>query len=852
MHRLVFRGLLERKARTAFTLLAVVLGVTLIAGTFVLTDTISKSFDGLVAAAGENVDVKVLAPNGGDGIDNQTVTLTFPASVEARVRAVDGVAAASGAYREVAVTVVDDRGKRVGPTTGAPTLAFSAVPVRFDPFEYEEGRSPAADDEMAITTSAAKDAGVEIGDRLRVQGTQKPRPYTVVGLATFGGSGAVGGAALSVFSLAEVQALAGTPGRLTEIDVQAQDGVSQVELKRRVGDVLGADALVQTGDEDAAARSAELSDVLKYLTLGLLTFGLIALLVGSFVIFNTFTITVAQRIKEFGMLRTIGASRRQILSAVVGEALLVGLVGSVLGLFAGIGLAPLLKALFALIGFDLPSTALVIAPRTIAVSIALGTFATLLSSLVPALRATRVSPMDAMREGTVTASRSKRRWTLVLEGGVAALGLMLMLVGLFAGLETGPSLTLLGVGAVLLFIGVGMLSPLLVAPLASIIGRPLAATGGVAAKIARGNAVRAPGRTAGTAAALMVGVALVAFVAIFVNGFQASFSGAFEESVSADFVVIDPSGLTPEAVAPAVAKLGAVRVASNLRVGEGTLASGTKVALGGLNPKLAPEVLRVDWAEGSDDALRALGREEAMLKTDFAKENDLRVGSTFVVDTPEGKPVRLTARGTYEDRGQLLGDLVVPEATLRERFDARTVLATLIASAPGTSEDQARGELTGLLDEEFPTLEAQTREEFIDSQVGSINSILYVFYALLALSVIIALFGIVNTLALSVYERTRELGLLRAVGASRRQIRQIVRGEAIITAVMGAVLGVVIGVLFGVLVSRPLGSEGFVLALPYLTLVVLLVLGALAGVLAAIVPARRASRVDVLDALTHQ
>ena len=241
-----------------------------------------------------------------------------------------------------------------------------------------------------------------------------------------------------------------------------------------------------------------------------------------------------------------------------------------------------------------------------------------------------------------------------------------------------------------------------------------------------------------------------------------------------------------------------------------------------------------------------------MLEVDFAKEHSLGVGSPFVLRNPERQPVPLTVRGTYEDRGQLFGDALMADATLRDRFGAHTVLAALIASAPGASEGQVRAEISGLLDRDFPTLEPQTRAEFIDAQVGQVSQILYVFYALLALSVIIALFGIVNTLALSVYERTRELGLLRAVGATRRQIRQIVRGEAIITAVMGAVLGVAIGVLFGVLVSRPLGSEGFVLALPYATLVVLLVLGALAGVLAAIGPARRASRIDVLDALTHQ
>ena len=849
MNRIAFRGLRERRARTIFTLIAVVLGVALITGTFVLTDTISKSFDKLVATAGENVDVKVLSPNKGDGFG--AAPSTFPASLEAQVRAVDGVAAADGSFRELSVTVADDRGERVGPINGAPTLAFSAVEERFDPFEYQ-GRPPRADGEIALSATAAADAGLKIGDRIRVQGTQKIRPYELVGTTTFGGAGSTGGAAFVVLTLGEVQTLAGEPGKITDLDVQARPGVTQAELKRSIGAELGTSALVRTGAEDSQQESDDLSQILGYLRMALLVFGLVALLVGSFVIFNTFTITVAQRTREFGMLRTIGASRKQILQAVVNEALLIGLVGSLLGLLAGIGLAPLLARLLGLIGFDLPSTALVIGARTIVVAILLGTVVTLLSSLAPALRATRISPMAAMREGATGASKVRRRWVLALQCAVAGLGLALMLVGLLGGLDTSPALTLLGVGAVLVFVGVGLLSPRLVGPLAGLIGRPLAATGGVAAKIARGNAVRAPGRTAGTAAALMVGVALVAFVAIFVSGFQASFSGAFEKTVTANFVVFDPSGLTPEAVAPAVAALESVGAAANIRVGRGKLESGADVSLAGMDPKLATDVVKIDWAEGSDDALHALGPAGAMLEVDFAKERSLRVGSSFVLRNPERQPVRLTVSGTYEDRGQLFGDVLVSDATLRERFGAHTVLAALIASAPGAGEERVRAELSGLLDRDFPTLEPQTRAEFIDAQVGQVSQILYVFYALLALSVIIALFGIVNTLALSVYERTRELGLLRAVGATRRQIRQIVRGEAIITAVMGAGLGVAIGVLFGVLVSRPLGGEGFVLALPYATLLILLVLGALAGIVAAIGPARRASRIDVLDALTHQ
>jgi putative ABC transport system permease protein len=849
MNRLALRGLRARKARTAFTMLAVVLGVALIAGTFVLTDTIGKSFDKLVATTGENVDVKV-APKEDASFDDQA-PLTIPASLEARVKGLPGVRGTSGSFENVSVAIIDAAGKKVGPTTGAPTLAYSARDERFDAFGYE-GRQPRTAGEIALGRSAADAAGVKVGDRVRVQGDGPIRGYEVVGLATFGGTGATAGAGIAVVTLPQVQALAGEPGKLTELAVEADPGVSPASLRTRVAGVVGSAYAVRTGAQDRAKSAQDVKQILSYLTIGLLVFGLISLLVGSFVIFNTFTITVAQRTREFGMLRAIGASRRQVLRAVVLEALLIGVVGSVLGLFAGLGLAPLLQGLLGLVGFELPTTALVVAPRTVLVAVLVGTVVTLVACLAPALRATRVSPMAALRDvGATSPPSARRRRRVALEAAVAGLGVAVMLVGLLAGLATSPALILLGIGAVLVFMGVGLLSPLLVAPLAALIGRPLQAVGGVAGKIARGNAVRSPSRTAGTAAALMIGVALVAFVSIFVNGFKASFSGAFEKAVNADYVVVNDAGLIPEGAAGAAARVPGVADAVNLRVGQAKLGKAT-VSLAGLDPKRAASVVRVEWKDGSDARFRALAPDQAMVESDFAKQHRLRKGSTLRLVPRGHPPVTLRVAGTYADRGQLLGDATLADRTVRDAFGAKQVLAALIKVQPGPAGKGVQQRLDTALKAEFPTLEAQTRSDFIDSQVGQVNQILYLFYALLALSVLIALFGIVNTLALSVYERTRELGLLRAVGTSRRQIRRIVRGEAIITAVMGALLGVAIGVLFGVLISRPLAGEGFVLAIPVGTLLVLVVLGAAAGVLAAVAPARRASRVDVLRALTYE
>ena len=848
MTRLALRGLRARKARTAFTLLAVVLGVALIAGTFIFTDTIGRSFDRLVASAGENVDAKIL-PKEKSSFDDAT-PLTIPESLVERARSVPGAKAVSPSFEQSPIVLVDERGKKVGPNTGAPTFAFSARPPRFDSFDYE-GRQPSADDEIAVGKGAAGKAGLRVGDRVRAQGAGPVRTYRIVGLATFGGAGALGGAAFAVVTLPQVQLLAGEPGKLTEIAIEGDPGVSQATLKDRVAAAVGGGYRVRTGAEDRKANAQDYKKLLSFLTIGLLVFGIIALLVGAFVIFNTFTITVAQRTREFGMLRTIGASRRQVLRSVVLEAAIIGVAGSALGLLAGVGLSPALRGLFSTIGFDLPNQALVILPRTVLVAVLVGTVVTLVSSIVPALRATRVSPMEALREGAVQRTARRRRGTLAAQAAVAGLGVAVMLVGLFAGLDTTPALSLLGVGAVLVFIGVGLLSPLLVAPLAAVIGRPLQRFGGVAGRIARGNAVRSPGRTAGTAAALMIGVALVAFVSIFVNGFKASFSGAFEKAVTADYVVLNKSGFTPETVAPALARVPGVQRVDNLRVGNAKL-SGKSVSVAGLDPRTAAEVVHVDWKDGSDARLRELGPNDAMVESTFATDHHLKTGSVVTLKPRGEAPVRMTVAGTYEDRGKLLGNFTIPDRTLRDAFGVKGVLAALVRARDGAAGRGLQDRLDAALEQPFPSLEAQTREEFIDSQVGQVNSILYLFYALLALSVIIALFGIVNTLALSVYERTRELGLLRAVGTSRRQVRRIVRGEAVITAVIGALLGVAIGVLFGVLISRPLESEGFVLALPVGTLLVLVVLGAVAGVVAAIAPARRASRLDVLQALTYE
>jgi putative ABC transport system permease protein len=843
--KVALRGIAGRKARTLLTALAVILGVALVAGTYVFTDTIERAFDDLVGDTQAGIDVKVV-PREGDLQTNQLPTL--PADLLDRVRGVEGAALVSGALTANAV-IIDKEGERLG-SVGPPSLAVSAGPSEFDPFTYE-GRPPRTPREVALDASSAEKAGYELGDTVRVAGNGPVRSYELVGIGSLGTASSVGGVSVAVLTLPEVQSLAGLQGRISEIDFAAAEGTTPETLRAAVAQATGRGVEVRTAAQDTAAQTADIQEGLGFLTTALLVFGVIALLVGAFSIFNTFSITVAQRTREFALLRTIGATRRQVLTVVVVEALLVGVLGSLLGLALGIALAPGLRALFEAIGIELPGAGLVIAPRTIIVALLVGTIVTLVASLAPALRATRVPPIAALREGGLGDARNRGRRRTVLGIALTALGIGVLCLGLLGGGDTTQVLTLLGVGALLVFLGVALLSPLLVVPLANLIGRPLERIGGVAGRLARGNAMRNPGRTAGTAAALMIGLALVSFTTIFADGIKASFTDSFERAVVADLVISDNAGQVPDAVAQAATQVPGVAAASSLRFSSARVA-GSEEFIAGLDPRTAPSVLDVQWEEGSDATLGALGRDGVALEEQFAEDKGLQVGDTLAIGTPTDRTVRVTVRGTYSDRGGLFGPAILPAEVLRSAFDARQSTAILLNLDEGQDVAAAQRQINQGLERAFPTLESQTGEEFVDSQVGQIDQIVSLFYALLSLAVIISLFGIVNTLALSIYERTRELGLLRAIGTSRRQVRRIVRGEAIITALIGGVLGLLVGVVFAVLASIPLEEEGFVLSFPIVTLFILLVLAALAGVLAAIAPARRASRLDVLQALAYE
>nr|MBA3300462.1 ABC transporter permease [Thermoleophilaceae bacterium] len=683
--------------------------------------------------------------------------------------------------------------------------------------------------QVAIDKASADRAKVDLGGKIKVSGEAAAKEFTVSGIATLGEVASFGGAAIAVLTLPEAQRMTSQEGELNGIAVQLEDGVRPERVIAALKTKLPRDLQVQTGEQNAAEQSDEIGASLGFLQTALLVFSFIALFVGGFIIFNTFSITVQQRSREFGLMRTLGATRRQILRSVILEALIVGVVASVLGLLAGIGLAEGLNALFKAAGIDLPKSGRVVATRTIVVSLLVGTLLTVLSSLSPALRATRVTPMEALRESALPPERKRRPLRIAVELLLAAAGIVLICIGLFGGLESDPALSMLGIGAVLVFVAVALLSPSLVKPIANGIGRPIEAVRGLTGRLARENSMRNPGRTAITAAALMVGLALVVFVTIFAAGLTSSIDDAIDQSLAGDITIQNANnfGDIPAASGPAVAKVPGVELVSPFRFGQSKVAGVSgKPSLSGINPATFPRVFKIDWVEGSDATLAKLDSGGTVIDEKFAKDNGLKVGDTLRITTALDRRLNLRVEGTFTDKADFAGDYYVSSEVMERDFRQKGVSLYLIGLAPGADSKEVQARIETILKRDFPTAEALDQSELKQKQRESLNQLLGLIYALLALAVLVSLFGIVNTLALSIAERTRELGMLRAIGMSRRQVRQTVRYESVITALIGGVLGLALGTFLAVLVSRPLESEGFSLSIPIGTLVLFMFLAA--------------------------
>jgi putative ABC transport system permease protein len=852
MGRFALRGLLSRKLRTALTAVAIVLGVAMISGTYVLTDSIDQAFDRIFTDIRAGSNAVITGRSAFDLSEGSGVTEpTFGESLLPEVKALPAVAEAEGSVDSDATQLIGDDGKAVV-YGGAPNLGFSiANPSSpFNPLTLIEGDWPGPN-EVVVDKETASKEDFEVGETIGVQAEGPVQELPISGITQFSSGLTIGGATLAGFDLETAQRLMRKEGRLDEIAIAAKPDATEEELVSQIEEILPPGTQVKTGAEQAQADAEETNEFITFLQGFLLAFGGIALFVGSFVIANSLSITIAQRTRELATLRTIGASRRQILTSIVVESLIVGVVASVIGLFLGLLLARGLFSLFDAVGFTLPNTGLVFETRTIVVALLAGILVTLVASLRPATRATRVPPIAAVREGaTLPPGRFARyRWigaVLMTVAGFAAL-----LYGLFgSGLDTTQILIWMGVGALLIFLGVALFSSRLVRPLAGVLGTPAAAFGGAAGFLARDNARRNPQRTASTAAALMIGLALVTLVATLAAGIVTSFRDAVNELFTGDYAITAQNNFSPIPIdaAEAAAQAPGVTAIGNVRTGEVLVFGGPTFATA-VDPGMA-DVIDMTWKEGSEEVFSTLGEDGIFVDDGTAEDEDLALGSSVTVTFPNGTSRRFAVEGIFDPpaAGSPFGEVTMSS----EIWDAqipnpRNLFSFLKMDGGAADANQAALDAT-LAD--YPNAKAQTREEFIDNQISGLSAILNILYVLLALSILVSLFGIVNTLVLTVFERTREIGMLRAIGMTRRQIRRMIRHESVITALIGAAVGIVLGIVLAALLIWRVDFIEF--SFPTAQVIAFVVAAIVVGVVAAIFPARRAAKLNPLEAIAYE
>jgi putative ABC transport system permease protein len=847
------KGLLGRKVRAVLTALAIVLGVAMVSGTYVLTDTIKAAFTSVFTQAYKNADAVVTGKSAvGNGNDNgRTETPSLPASLLARIQALPQVQLATGGISDNARLVGSD-GKVIG-RAQSPGLAFSYSPAnqRFSPLSLVSGNWPSGPDQVDVDASTASNHRLAVGQRVGVVARGPVQTFTIAGTVNFNGVSSLGGATLAIFTLPTAQRIFGKVGRYDQINVASKPGVSHAALLSAIRPLLPADGQVRTGTAQAQQQTKDTSGFLSIFQDFLLAFGGVALFVGSFVIANTLSITVAQRTRELATLRTLGATRRQVLTSVLLEAFVIGLLASVVGLFLGLALAKGLNALFGAFGINLPQTSTVFKGRTVVVSLLVGVIITLLAAIRPALRSTRVAPIAAVREGSVLPPSRFARFTTAGALTTIAVAVALMLVGLLVGsLSTGLRLLTVGIGAVALFLGVSMLAPVLVPPLARVLGWPATRIGGASGRLARGNSARNPARTASTASALMIGLALVTLVGVLAAGLRTRFENSVDQVFVANYAVTSTSNFLPIGVASenALRRVPGVTVVSGVRAGRGR-AFGSNVTVSGVGPQ-ARRVISLKWKAGGPRTPAGLGADGAFVNKDYAHANHLQVGSPLALETPSGATLHLTLRGITDPPkgGAPYGDVAISVARFDSAYQNPQNLY-VFANVHGGVTTANTKRLTAAL-AKFPDAKLQTKAQFTHNQLSGLTLLLNLLYVLLSLSIVVSLFGIVNTLVLTVFERTRELGMLRAVGMSRRQVRQMIRHESVITALLGATFGIPLGIILALMIGAAIKYAAF--TIPVVTIVVFVLAAILAGLIAAIIPARRAGRLNVLRALQYE
>ena len=849
MIKVALKGLAGRKVRALLTAFAVIIGVSMVSGTFVLTDTMQKSFDGIFETSYENTDVIV---SGHQVVESETADVpTIPSSLLRDVRALPEVGAAAGSISDdTTATVIGRDGDSLAGQNPTIVSAFDYSQPQLSPLKLASGEWAQGDHEIAIDASTAKKNHYKIGDQVGVSANGPVEQYAITGIAKFGEVDSLGGAVIAVFDMPTAQAILHQEGTYDELSITAADGTSDKQLSDAVSAVAPKDVDVKLAAQEAKDAAKETNEGMSFVRIFLLGFGGIALFVGAFVIFNTLSITVAQRTREFATLRTLGASRKQVLRSVRLEGFVIGLLASVIGLVLGIGIAKGMNALFVAFGIDLPNAGTVVATRTIIVSLVIGTGVTLLSSIVPARRATRVPPIAAVREGAELPQSSMQKHSAKLAIGVIAAALAAMSMGVFGNVSGLLVAVLLGGGLLALFIGVALIAPRLVKPLASVVGWPGRRIGGSAGRLASSNSVRNPSRTAATAAALMVGLTLVTAVAVLGNGLRASVNDAVEKQLhSADYVVAGSDGATYAADADeTLSGTSGVKLASSVRSGE-ALVDGDEGMIGGIDPATIGHFYTFDWTEGSADTLSKLGDDGAIITESYADKQHKKVGDEIAITTPTGDKHTVVVRGIHNPprMDSLLLDVTVSQQAFDAAYEAPRNSMTFVDTSDGVS--------TGAIEKAaapYPDADVSTAESFGKDRTKSFATFLAMIYVLLAFSVVVSLFGMVNTLVLSVFERTRELGMLRAIGMTRRQARRMIRQESVITALIGAALGLPLGIFIAALLTEALSQYGVVMSIPIGMLAAFTLVALLAGIASAILPARRAARLNVLNALHYE
>jgi putative ABC transport system permease protein len=848
MWRAALKSLLARKLRLALTALAIVLGVGFVAGTLVLTDTALSAFDDLFGDIFARTDVVVQAENafqdiaaGGGGGGGQERN-PIPEDVLVDIEALPDVAAADGSVGGFA-QVIDPETDEVISGGGAPTIGSSWDP---DVTAFElTGEPPDAPDEVVIDSDTVEEAGFEVGDEVRIVTPEGVDPYRLTGVIELPAGTTIGGATVAAFELGTAQRLFDREEQFDQIYVVAREGAAAASVARQVQEVMPDGFQAITATDAAAEQTEQVREGLGFLRTALLVFAFVALFVGAFVIFNTFNIVVTQRTRELGLLRALGASRRQVFTSVVLESIVIGLLGAMVGLGVGIGLAVLLKQGLAVIGLELPPTPLAIRPTTIVAALLVGTLVTVAASVFPARRASRVAPIEALREGTTAPSASLRRRSII--GGLLTVGGVAAIVaGLFG--DVPQPAAVVGGGAQFTFIGVAVLAPLFARPLAAAIGTPARGLG-MTGRLGQENAKRNPRRTASTAAALMIGLGLVVFVSVFMTTLKASASRTLDETLRADFI-LSASGFQPfsPSIARELSQRDEFAAVSPFRQA-GVRIGGGLTFIAGVDETTVDDVVSVPMEQGSTSELARPGT--ILIYKGIAQARSLDVGDELPVAFARTGTQRLEIVGIYTDN-RLLGDYTISleeyEANVAEQLD----YLLFVRRAEDVSLERARAALDEVAGE-FPNIEINDQAEFKEEQNRLIDQVFGIVLVLLVLSVIISAFGIANTLALSIYERVRELGLLRAVGMQRRQLGWMIVIEAVIVSLLGAALGIAIGILFGWAMQLALSDLGVsTFAVPWGLLVVFAVVAAILGLLASIAPAVRASRIKVLDAIAYE